>query len=106
MPYVDVLVTDYSSIWIDYLLLDRPIIYIPYDLEEYLRTKGLFLEFEKNTPGFKANNYKEFVSQIETYLRKPMEHAGWRKDIRDMYHKYQDRNSCHRVYNLIKELKQ
>ncbi|MGZ2368984.1 CDP-glycerol glycerophosphotransferase family protein [Ancylomarina sp. YFZ004] len=106
LPYVDVLLTDYSSIWIDYLLLDRPIIYIPYDLEEYKKTKGLFLEFEKNTPGFKANNYKEFEHQIKTYLQKPTEHAGWRKDIRDMYHKYQDGNSCHRVYNMIKELNQ
>ena len=106
LPYVDVLVTDYSSIWIDYLLLDRPIIFVPYDLEEYLRTKGLFLEFEKNTPGFKADNYKEFEHQIETYLNKPQEHVDWRKDIRDMYHTYQDGESSQRVYKLIKKLNQ
>ena len=106
LPYVDVLVSDYSSIWIDYLLLDRPIIFVPYDLEDYKKTKGLFLEFEKNTPGFKSNSYKEFEYQIETYLNKPQEHADWRKDIRDMYHAYQDGNSSERVYQLIKELNQ
>jgi len=106
LPYVDVLITDYSSIWIDYLLLDRPIVYIPYDLEEYLRTKGLFLAFEKNTPGFKAASYKEFESQIKTYLQKPHEHADWRKEIRDMYHTHQDGESCRRTYQLIKELNQ
>lgn len=104
LPYVDVLVSDYSSMWIDYLLLDRPIIFVPYDLEEYKKTKGLFLEFEENAPGFKANSCKEFVSQIETYLHKPQQHANWRKDIRDMYHTYQDGNSSERVYQLIKEL--
>lgn len=106
LPYVDVLLTDYSSIWIDYLLLDRPIIYIPYDLEEYLKTKGLFLEFEKNTPGYKAINYNEFQTQLETYLSSPSEHANWRKEIRDMYHTHQDGNSAERVYHLIKELNQ
>jgi CDP-glycerol glycerophosphotransferase (TagB/SpsB family) len=106
LPYVDVLLTDYSSIWIDYLLLDRPIVFIPYDLEEYKETKGLFLDFEKNTPGYKANSYKEFETQIETYLNKPQEHAVWRKDIRDMYHTHQDGESSQRVYNLIKKLNQ
>ena len=106
LPYVDVLVTDYSSIWIDYLLLDRPIVYIPYDLEEYKKTKGLFLDFEENTPGYKAASYKEFENQIETYLQKPQEHADWRKTIRDMYHTHQDGESSQRVYQLIKELNQ
>ncbi|MFA9371496.1 MAG: CDP-glycerol glycerophosphotransferase family protein [Labilibaculum antarcticum] len=104
LPYVDILVTDYSSIWIDYLLLDRPIIFVPYDLEEYKKTKGLFLEFEKNTPGFKANNYKEFENQIEIYLNKPQEHADWRKDIRDMYHTYQDGKSSQRIYQELKKM--
>ncbi|WP_164977507.1 CDP-glycerol glycerophosphotransferase family protein [Ancylomarina salipaludis] len=106
LPYVDILVTDYSSIWIDYLLLDRPIIYLPYDLEEYKKSKGLFLDFEKNTPGYKAASLKEFVSQIEIYLQHPSEHAGWRKNICDMYHTHQDGNSSERLYQLIKELNQ
>ena len=104
LPYVDILLTDYSSIWIDYLLLDRPIVFIPYDLEEYRKTKGLFLDFEKNTPGYKANNYNAFQSQLKIYLNKPQEHAEWRKYICDMYHTHQDSNSCERVYRLIKEL--
>ena len=104
LPYVDILVTDYSSIWIDYLLLDRPIIYIPYDLEEYKKSKGLFLDFEKNTPGYKAASFKEFRNQIETYLQKPDEHADWRKNICDMYHSHQDGNSSERVFQEIRKL--
>lgn len=33
----DILITDYSSIYIDYLLLDRPLIFLPYDKEQYLK---------------------------------------------------------------------
>src|SRR5690606_5765020 len=34
---VDVLITDYSSGWFDYLILDRPILFYAYDLEDYLK---------------------------------------------------------------------
>src|SRR5699024_9302460 len=44
----DVLITDYSSAFIDYALTERPIhFYVP-DLEEYARSStGLFLNFEE-----------------------------------------------------------
>ena len=43
----DVLVTDYSSVIFDYALLDKPIIYFTYDLEEYEGKRGLYFPFEE-----------------------------------------------------------
>jgi CDP-glycerol glycerophosphotransferase len=37
----DILVTDYSSAFIDWLILDKPVIFTPYDLEEYERKKRI-----------------------------------------------------------------
>ena len=37
MGYADCMITDHSSIYMDYILIDRPIIFFPYDLEHYLR---------------------------------------------------------------------
>lgn len=52
---VDVLVTDYSSVYVDYLLLDRPIVFYCYDLEQYLaRDRGLYYEYGQVTPGAKV----------------------------------------------------
>ena len=106
LPYVDILVTDYSSLWIDYLLLDRPIVYLPYDLEEYRQYKGFFINFEENTPGTKSTTQKEFIIHLNRYFEQPQTHAKWRKKIRDMYHEHQDANSCERVYHEIRKLNQ
>lgn len=64
-PYIllqlaDALITDYSSIYFDYLLLDRPIIFFNYDMQEYLsNTRELYFSYEKFTPGHKATNWHE-----------------------------------------------
>src|SRR5699024_7018772 len=38
---VDLLITDYSSIFYDYLVTDKPIIHYLYDLETYSKSRGL-----------------------------------------------------------------
>ena len=46
-PAADVLVTDYSSLLFEYLLMDRPLIlYVP-DLEEYRRKRGFYLDIQE-----------------------------------------------------------
>lgn len=61
-PYVflslsDMLVTDYSSIYFDYLLLDKPIIFFNYDLEEYLsNSREMYFKYSEFTPGEKVTD--------------------------------------------------
>lgn len=56
----DILITDYSSCYIDYLLLDRPILYFNYDMENYLlNDREMYFDYDEATPGFKAHNYEE-----------------------------------------------
>jgi len=44
LSIVDILVTDYSSIFFDFVSLQRPIIYYTHDLEEYKNERGLYLD--------------------------------------------------------------
>jgi CDP-glycerol glycerophosphotransferase (TagB/SpsB family) len=48
----DGLITDYSSIYFDFLLLDRPVIFFPYDYERYIRTdRPLLFDYKQMAPG-------------------------------------------------------
>ena len=65
----DILVTDYSSCYIDYLLLDRPIVFYNYDYEEYLKKdREMYYNYEDVTPGGKAENYYEFRAALKKAL--------------------------------------
>ncbi|PLT31043.1 CDP-glycerol glycerophosphotransferase family protein [Peribacillus deserti] len=47
----DLLITDYSSIPFEYSLLEKPMIFYPYDLEEYKKERGFWEDYEKSMPG-------------------------------------------------------
>ncbi len=48
----DMLVTDYSSVFFDFAILRRPIIFFVYDLEEYRdKLRGFYFDFEQKAPG-------------------------------------------------------
>lgn len=64
----DGVITDYSSIYIDYLLMERPVLFLPYDLEEYETRRGMNFSYEKVTPGPKPDTMEAFMKEIERLL--------------------------------------
>ncbi len=64
-----VLITDYSSIYIDYLLLDSPLLFYCYDYEHYLeKDREMYFEYEDVTPGIKAKNFDELLIQLKSVI--------------------------------------
>lgn len=60
VKHADILMTDYSSIYFDYLFLDRPIVFFAYDLAEYKSNyREVYFDFESFAPGPKAYNATE-----------------------------------------------
>ncbi|NLL01498.1 MAG: hypothetical protein GX265_00520 [Mollicutes bacterium] len=99
---VDVLITDYSSIYFDFLLLDRPIVFTPVDLQEYKDDRGLLLEpYNFWTPGPKCLTQEALQVEISRSLLEEDYFKQERKLLRDIFHKYQDGNSTDRVMKLI-----
>ena len=61
----DVLITDYSSVIFDYLLLNKPIVYFTYDLDEYENGRGMYYKFSDYVYGEVAKNSKELINAIK-----------------------------------------
>lgn len=67
----DIIVTDYSSNYYDYLFTEKTIILYVYDYEEYLTNdKGFVLDYFKYTPGIKARTLLELILAIKECLIK------------------------------------
>lgn len=65
LGYTDALITDYSSVAIDYLLLDRPIAYTLDDYDIYLKSRGFAMEDPLQImPGKKIYNKDDFYDFI------------------------------------------
>ncbi|MBG9783664.1 CDP-glycerol glycerophosphotransferase family protein [Shouchella lehensis] len=62
----DLLVTDYSSVFFDFAILKRPIIFFTYDLEEYRDDiRGFYFSLEKHAPGPIVKTTDECIQAIE-----------------------------------------
>ncbi|PKF61728.1 hypothetical protein CW745_10440 [Psychromonas sp. psych-6C06] len=61
---IDALITDYSSIYCDYYLLDRPVAFIPYDLSIYTQKIGFSFDYKELT----SNCYLENLSQFQLFV--------------------------------------
>jgi CDP-glycerol glycerophosphotransferase (TagB/SpsB family) len=101
----DAMISDYSSIWVDYLLLDRPIIFAVRDLADYEKVHGLMIEpFEEWAPGELVTDMECLQSAIKTALSGADLFAGKRSSLTRMYHRYIDGNSSRRVIAAISDL--
>lgn len=74
MTVVDILITDYSSIFFDFLPTGRPVVQYLYDLDDYGRSRGLNLKLD-DLPGDVAQTRQELLSSVES-LAASMIEAG------------------------------
>lgn len=101
LPQTDVLLADYSSVFLQYLLLDKPIGFVVPDMEEYKKRRGFVFKVpEKYMPGpiIKSkeqlyNFFDELGTGIDEYKEK-------RDKVKQIIHTYQDANNSRRVLEL------
>jgi CDP-glycerol glycerophosphotransferase len=99
---VDGLVTDASSVWIDYLLVGRPIIFAFPDIEQYRSRRGLNLEpYERWAPGPFAHDVQSLVHHLTTFTNDRDEYAQQREEMLHNFHRYTDASSTDRLLDLL-----
>ncbi|MEC2160911.1 CDP-glycerol glycerophosphotransferase family protein [Virgibacillus halodenitrificans] len=85
----DILITDYSSIPFEYALLEKPMIFFAYDLEEYKVTNGLIDDYENQMPGPVVSTTKEIVDVIQNNKFD----YGKIRDFSELWNAYSNGNS-------------
>ena len=105
LKYMDAMISDYSSVYFDFLLLDRPIIYYVPDLEEYQeKCRGFYEPYENLTAGIKTRTEEELIDAMQDVINGIDNYKEDRKRLRDQTFKYQDGKNCERVVEWIKSL--
>ena len=102
----DILITDYSSCFFDFLLLDRKIIFYLYDYEYYSnKDRGLYYPKEEIVCGPVAFNEKELINAIKESVENDR-YSNARKRVRKKYLSYESKNNCKIIYNAINTMLQ
>lgn len=71
LRHADVLATDYSSVYSDFMLLDRPVVAFQYDYKEYSsQTRDGYFDFKEYMPEIQVCNMEEFMAGIAETLQK------------------------------------
>lgn len=104
LPKVDTLITDYSSISSDFLLLDKKIIFFPYDKIKYETSdRDLYFKYEKYTPGPKVYNVNDLIKEMTKNEKEIDDYKEKRKEIIKIYFDHKDGNSSKRIWNKIND---
>ena len=83
---VDVLITDFSSIYIDYLLLNRPIGFAMDDLETYKSSRGFVVDNpEEYMPGEFISTKESFMIFLENCTKDIDMYKSRREEINDLF---------------------
>jgi CDP-glycerol glycerophosphotransferase len=94
----DALVTDYSSVFFDFVLTDKPMIFLAPDLAEYRDdNRGFYLDYHETVPGPVCLTTAEVVDT----LRGPDTHAERRRAFRAEFAPHDDGKAAARVIDAV-----
>ena len=75
MRLCDFLITDYSSICMDFAIQDKPVYFYAFDLDRYERDRSFYFDYESYVPGPVAKDFQTLLNLInstvsETYRKR------------------------------------
>ncbi|MEA4944214.1 MAG: CDP-glycerol glycerophosphotransferase family protein [Propionicimonas sp.] len=104
---VDVLITDYSSMLVDYAATGRPILLLTPDLEHYRATRGLYVDYEELSRGTRLRTWGDVVDELEALFDDPGELAlaeAHSRELGTRFHAHTDGHSAARAVAAATEL--
>ncbi len=100
----DLLITDYSSIYVDYLLTEKPLLFLPYDKEQYVCGRGMNFEYEEVTPGPKPETMETFMEEIHGFFSGRDTWKEQREQVKQMFNEIKEPCSAQICAHVIREI--
>jgi CDP-glycerol glycerophosphotransferase len=94
---IDLLVTDYSAISVDYAALGRPIVYLMPDLEAYEAGRGTYEPPSAMTGGLHVDSWPALDRALERAFADPAPYVAAATAAADRYVAHRDTQSCARI---------
>ena len=96
------MITDYSSACWDVYYQGKPVLFYQFDVDDYNRTNGSYLNMEKDLFGDRCTEQEDLVHLIKDYAENGFQEKQKYAEMRKKYFAYIDHNNCQRTYEYIK----
>ena len=93
----DVLITDYSSNYYEYALLEKPVLFYTYDREKYELIRGVHRSVKEHAPGKVCDTFEELMDAL---YQKDYEFEKIEQFVADNFGEY-DGRACDRIIDQI-----
>lgn len=100
----DVLVTDYSSVIFEAAILQIPMLFYVFDLEEYIQRRDLYFDFAGFAPGQIVRDLPDLIQAVQNTLESKEHYDS--EAFREFFLGAVDGHSTERVLQLVQQLYQ
>ncbi|MDR1790950.1 MAG: CDP-glycerol glycerophosphotransferase family protein [Propionibacteriaceae bacterium] len=101
-----VLISDYSSIAYDFVMIDRPVVFFGYDLIDFeAHEDQLNYDWAEYSPGAQVTNWNEACDAVREYLADPTRDSAWRQRVAAEFF-YPEVNDAQNSERIVAALKQ
>lgn len=98
----DILITDYSSVFFDFALLKKPILFYTYDIDSYKdEIRGFYFDLEKEAPGPLMKTTEEIIMWLKKNEKRDSKDNKEAISFKKKFGSLEDGNATERVVNEI-----
>lgn len=97
---MDAVITDYSSVAIDFFYLHKPVIFYQYDQDKFLKFRGAYLDYEDELFGELCKNEDELINVINLVQNQEF---GNYPELRKKLFTFNDKKNSQRIITAIED---
>nr|WP_242071375.1 CDP-glycerol glycerophosphotransferase family protein [Bacillus thuringiensis] len=104
MQNSSLMITDYSSVVFDFNYMKKPTIFYHFDVNDYLKYRGSYVDLSKDLVGDIAYTKNEVIQYVKKYVENDFTYEMKYSINSKKYYAHNDKNNFNRIYKEIKKI--